>query len=127
MMMMAILPGVTLGGSVMLFDTDPMLVEQLTQKPEMIVMMNLMTMVNMMIMMSVAGFTYSQLVKPSDHHHHHSNSFPFHSCSDLVVDETSMMIFHIVFSNDSHFHLFSFHFLSLKLTVRKGQPLPTWW
>ena len=28
-------------------------------------------------------------------------------CSGLGIDESSMMIFHIVFSNDSHFHLLS--------------------
>ena len=37
-----------------------------------------------------------------------------------------LAVFHLVFSNDSHFHLLSLlicnpHFLSLKLTVRKGQ------
>ena len=45
----------------------------------------------------------------------------------LVLSMVDNLAFvHIVFFNDSHFHLFSLlipnpHYLSLKLTVRKGQ------
>ena len=46
-------------------------------------------------------------------------------CCNTFTPSDDLAVLHIVFKNDSHFHLSSFlicnpHFLSLKLTVRKG-------